>query len=76
MESAKIIFKNTVRENKQNPQILTIIRDISFDLGRKKIKDLSENEIKDTIKELFGLFTIALKEETLRERVSQALWTD
>ncbi|MDR0666092.1 MAG: hypothetical protein LBF71_01640 [Campylobacteraceae bacterium] len=70
MESAKIIFKNTIRENRENPQILTIIRDISFDLGRKKIKDFSENEIKDMIKELFGLFTIALKEEKLRDAKS------
>ncbi|MDR0762503.1 MAG: hypothetical protein LBF13_05600 [Campylobacteraceae bacterium] len=70
MESAKIIFKNTLKENKKNPQIFTIIREISFDLGRKKIKDLNENEIKDTIKELFELFTAVLKEEKLRSAKS------
>ncbi|MDR2789798.1 MAG: hypothetical protein LBB59_02330 [Campylobacteraceae bacterium] len=67
MESTRIIFKNTLKESRKNPQILTIIRDISFDLARKKLKDLSEDEAKITIKELFELFALILKEEKLKD---------
>ncbi|MDR1008119.1 MAG: hypothetical protein LBL65_06105 [Campylobacteraceae bacterium] len=70
MESSKIIFKNTLKENKKNPQILAIIRDISFDLGRKKMKDLSEDEVRNAIKELFELFIFTLKEEKIRDAKS------
>ncbi|MDR2100146.1 MAG: hypothetical protein LBP40_04875 [Campylobacteraceae bacterium] len=67
MESTKIIFKNILKENRKNPQILTIIRDTSFDLARKKLKDLSEDEVKESVKELFGLFVFALKEEKIKD---------
>ncbi|MDR1614730.1 MAG: hypothetical protein LBS26_04085 [Campylobacteraceae bacterium] len=70
MESVKVIFKNSLKENKKNPQILTIIRDISFDLGRKKLKNLNEDQIKNTIKELFELFVLVLKEEKLQNAKS------
>ncbi|MDR2636056.1 MAG: hypothetical protein LBC08_04415 [Campylobacteraceae bacterium] len=70
MESIKIVFKNTLKENKKNPQILTIIRDISFDLGRREFKNLNEHEVKDAVKELFELLTLVLKEEKLRDAKS------
>ncbi|MDR1976305.1 MAG: hypothetical protein LBQ18_04880 [Campylobacteraceae bacterium] len=70
MESTKIIFKTALKENKDNPQILAIIRDLSFDLGRKKLKNLSETEITEAAKELFELFVFVLKEEKLRDAKS------
>jgi hypothetical protein len=70
MESTKIIFKNTLKENRKNPQILTIIRDVSFDLARKKLKDLDEDEAKNRVKELFELFALVLKEEKLKNAKS------
>ncbi|MDR2081112.1 MAG: hypothetical protein LBP54_04415 [Campylobacteraceae bacterium] len=70
MESTKVIFKNTIKENKKNPQILTIIRDSSFDLARKKLKDLDKEEAKNKIKELFELFALVLKEEKLKDAKS------
>jgi hypothetical protein len=70
MESVKVIFKSTIKENKKNPQILTIVRDVSFDLGRRELKNLDEHEVNNRVKELFELFILVLKEEKLQNAKS------
>ena len=42
MESTYTIFLATLRENKEHPQLLNFIAELSFELSRKKIQKLKE----------------------------------
>ncbi|MDR0408076.1 MAG: hypothetical protein LBH45_04080 [Campylobacteraceae bacterium] len=62
MESAKTIFFNIVKENKNNAHVLTIIRDTSFNLSCKKLQNLTnEEDMQRALEQLFKLFISVLQ---------------
>ena len=61
-----IIFSQTIKENKDNPQILTIIKELAYDVCKKR---LVKNQGVNLIAEDFGLMCEALRsEETLNPK--------
>mgnify|MGYP000222697509 FL=1 len=57
MESTYTIFLATLRENKEHPQLLNFIAELSFELSRKKIQKLKEEKsIQNRLGELFELY--------------------
>ncbi len=67
MESIQHIFSATLKENKENPQLLKLIQEMSFELSRKKIQRLKdEKSIQSRIGELFELYCKVLHDEELK----------
>ena len=67
METTKTIFINSLKENRANAQLLPLIKELSFELGRKKLQRLKDpHQIQKRIGELFELFKHALDEESLK----------
>lgn len=67
MESTYTIFLATLRENKEHPQLLNFIAELSFELSRKKIQKLKEEKsIQNRLGELFELYCKALHDEGLK----------
>ncbi len=67
MESTYTIFLATLKENKANPNILAFIKELSFELSRKKIQKLKdEKNIHNRLGELFELYSKALHDEGLK----------
>jgi hypothetical protein len=67
MKTAKTIFLNIAKENKNSPHILTIIRDASFNLSYEKLQNAaSEDEMQEKLQQLFKLFISALKSAKLK----------
>ncbi|NCD12994.1 MAG: hypothetical protein EOL93_10625, partial [Epsilonproteobacteria bacterium] len=67
MESIQHIFSVTLKENKENPQLLKLIQEMSFELSRKKIQRLKdEKSIQSRIGELFELYCKVLHDEELK----------
>lgn len=60
------IFLHTLQENKDNPQILVLIRELAFDLGRKKFKEINNpTELNDTVSKTFADMCEILRSENL-----------
>ncbi|AFL69798.1 DUF6781 family protein [Sulfurospirillum barnesii] len=67
MESTQHIFSVTLKENKENPQLLHLIQEMSFELTRKKVQRLKdEKNIQNRIGELFELYCKVLHDEGLK----------
>lgn len=67
MESTHTIFLATLKENKNNPELLKLIGELCFELSRKKIQRLKdEKNIQNRIGELFELYCKALHDEGLK----------
>jgi len=67
MESTQTIFLATLKENKNNPELLKLIGELCFELSRKKIQRLKdEKNIQNRIGELFELYCKALHDEGLK----------
>ena len=67
MESTHTIFLATLKENKNNPDLLKLIGELCFELSRKKIQRLKdEKNIQNRIGELFELYCKALHDEGLK----------
>jgi hypothetical protein len=67
MESTHSIFAATVNKERESEQLLTIIREMSFELARKKVQRLKDEEhIQMRLGELFELFTKILETENLK----------
>lgn len=67
MEATKTIFINSLKENRDHAQLLPLIKELSFELGRKKLQRLKDpHHIQKRISELFTLFKEALEEEDLK----------
>ena len=67
MESTYTIFLATLKENKSNPNLLAFIKELSFELSRKKIQKLKdEKNIHSRLGELFELYSKALHDEGLK----------
>lgn len=67
MESTHTIFVATLNEHKKNPQFLSILHDIVFELSKKKINRLKdEKNIQSRLSELFEVFTKDLESEGLK----------
>ncbi|QCD53486.1 hypothetical protein [Campylobacter sp. RM16192] len=60
------IFLHTIAENKDNPQILVLIRELAFDLGKKKFKDIKcQKELNQELLHTFSDMCQILKSENL-----------
>lgn len=67
------IFLHTLQENKDNPQILVLIRELSFDLSRKKFKDIKdEQELNQEVSRTFAQMCEILKSQNLLNSKSVA----
>jgi len=67
MESIQTIFLNTIKQNMQNPQFVKILKELSFELSRKKIQRLKdEKKIQDRTAELFEQYCKILEHEQLK----------
>lgn len=67
MESTYTLFLATLKENKDNPKLLELMSELSFELSRKKIQKLKdERHIQNRLGELFELYTKALHDEGLK----------
>lgn len=67
MESTYSIFLATLKENKSHPNLLLFVKELSFELSRKKIQKLKDPaEIQNKLSELFELYSKALQEEGLK----------
>ncbi|MDD3342734.1 MAG: hypothetical protein PHR87_04075 [Sulfurospirillaceae bacterium] len=67
MESIQTLFSVTLKENKENPQLLKIVGELCFELSRKKIQRLKdEKNIHNRLGELFELYCKALHDEGLK----------
>ncbi|MDR2342454.1 MAG: hypothetical protein LBD84_05395 [Campylobacteraceae bacterium] len=67
MESTKTIFFNIIKENTDNPHILTIIRDASFNLSCKILQgETNEDDTQKKLECLFGIFISALHKANLK----------
>lgn len=67
MESTQNIFLATLRENKENPALLKLIQELTFELSRKKIQRLKdEKNIQNRLGELFELYCKILHDEDLK----------
>lgn len=68
MESIHSIFAATINEKRESEQLLTIIQEMSFELARKKVQRLKDQEhIQMRLGELFELFTKILETENLKD---------
>lgn len=66
MESVQTIFANSLKENKTNPALPSLVEELSFELSRKKLQRLKDPaHIQKRIGELFSLYSHVLKEEGL-----------
>lgn len=60
------IFLHTIQESKNNPQILVLIRELALDLGKKKFKDIrDQNALNSELLATFGQMCEILKSEDL-----------
>ncbi len=67
MESIHNLFTGTISQNKENPQLLVILQDLSFELSKKKIQRLKdEKNIQNRLSELFELYVKALENEGIK----------
>ena len=67
MESTKTIFINSLKENRQDEQLLPLVKELSFELGRKKLARLKDPQnIQERIGELFIVFKEALEGEGVK----------
>ena len=67
MESTYTIFLATLRENKEHPQLLNFIAELSYELSRKKLQKLKEEKsIQNRLGELFELYCKALHDEGMK----------
>lgn len=67
MESTYTIFLATLKEKKGDPELFTLITELSFELSRKKVQRLKdESNIHNRIGELFELYCKALHDEGLK----------
>lgn len=67
------IFLHTLQENKDNPQILVLIRELAFDLSKKKFKELkSDQELNEEVSNTFGQMCEILRSENLLNSKSVA----
>ena len=67
MESINTIFLATLKENKEHTDLYTLIRELTFELSRKKIQRLKDEvNINNRIGELFELYCKALHDEGLK----------
>lgn len=67
MESTYAIFLATLKENKEQADLYTLIRELTFELSRKKIQRLKDEvNINNRIGELFELYCKALHDEGLK----------
>lgn len=67
MESIHSIFAATINEKQDSNQLITIIQEMSFELARKKIQRLKDEEhIQQRLGELFELFTKVLDTNKLK----------
>lgn len=66
METIQNIFINTLREKKTHEDTNLLVKDLVFELSRKKLSRLKDpKSIQSRISELFSLFLNALKEHSL-----------
>ena len=67
MKSTQTIFLNTIKENKGNPQFLKILKELSFELSRKKIQRLKDDKkIQNRVGELFEQYCFILENEGIK----------
>ncbi len=67
MESIQTIFSNTIKENRDNPQFVKILSDLSFELSKKKIQRLKDDKkIQNRVAELFEQYCKILETENLK----------
>jgi len=67
MESIQTIFSNVIKENRDNQHFLKILGDTSFELSRKKLQRLKDDQkIQNRVAELFGQYCKILEDEGLK----------
>ena len=67
MESIQTIFSNTIKENRDNPQFVKILSDLSFELSKKKIQRLKDDKkIQNRVAELFEQYCKILENEGMQ----------
>lgn len=67
MESIHTLFAGTIAQNKENPALDALLKEVSFELSKKKIQRLKdEKNIQSRLSELFELYTKALDTEGLK----------
>lgn len=68
MESTHTLFSAMISENKDNANLLPIIREFTFELSKKKIQRLKdEHNIQKRLSELFELYVKVLETEGLKD---------
>ncbi len=67
MESIQTIFSNTIKANRENPQFIKILEDLSFELSKKKIQRLKDDKkIQNRVAELFEQYCKILENEGMK----------
>jgi len=67
MESIQTIFSNTIKANKDNPQFVKILSDLSFELSKKKIQRLKDDKkIQNRVAELLEQYCKILENESMQ----------
>jgi hypothetical protein len=67
MEATRTIFSATIKENKHHPELLKLVKELTFELSRKKIQRLKdEKNIHNRLGELFELYCKVLHSEGLK----------
>ena len=66
MKSLQNIFSASIKESKENKNLATVISELTFELSKKKIQRLKDdNHIQARLGELFEFYTRALQSENL-----------
>lgn len=71
LESTKTIFSQIIKENKDKPNILTVLKESVFELSYKKLKKLKDDDIQKMLDNLFVAYADCLKEQDFKS--SQAI---
>ncbi|MFV0481138.1 MAG: DUF6781 family protein [Campylobacteraceae bacterium] len=67
IESLQAIFINTIKDNKDNPNLLIIIKEVTFELSHKKLQHLqNDTHVLGRAEKLLGLFVGMLEKEELK----------
>lgn len=77
MESTQTIFSQTIKENRDNPNLSSFIAEITTDLASKRLQRLKDpSQIQKRLKELFCIFHHSLTEEGLASQANLSAIVD
>jgi len=77
MESIQTIFSNVIKENRDNQNFAKILGDTSFELSRKKIQRLkNDQKIQNRVAELFEQYCKILENEGMKNSANLSIVID